>query len=74
MISDGAHREYMLGQLAVDLGLISYEQLEYCLQEQGRDRQPLGQILVSNRFLNLQQLTDVIEMQAQYRKAKASSS
>lgn len=74
MIDKNERAEFRLGELAVSVGLITAEQLNRCLALQSHERLPLGQILLKERLLSLQQLTDVIELQAKIRRFGASNS
>ncbi|PCJ52023.1 MAG: hypothetical protein COA79_24920 [Planctomycetota bacterium] len=59
----------LLGKEAVDMGLLTYEQLEDCIVQQASKlenegiNQKLGEILVSNGFATQEQILELIEFQ-----------
>jgi type IV pilus assembly protein PilB len=52
-----------LGDLLVESGLISAEQLEKALQEQKRSKQKLGDVLLQQGYISETQLIEVLEFQ-----------
>ncbi|MCM3337390.1 GspE/PulE family protein [Paenibacillus sp. MER TA 81-3] len=52
-----------IGELLVDVGLITPTQLQHALAEQAKRKGRLGDILLSEGFINEQQLIEVLEFQ-----------
>lgn len=52
-----------LGDLLVESAIISEEQLQKALQEQGKSKQKLGDLLISQGYITEQQLIEVLEFQ-----------
>lgn len=52
-----------LGDLLIDSGVISEEQLQQALREQGKTKQKLGDSLISQGYITEQQLFEVLEFQ-----------
>lgn len=52
-----------LGDLLVESGVISEEQLQQALREQGKTKQKLGDLLISQGYITEQQLIEVLEYQ-----------
>nr|WP_187434467.1 ATPase, T2SS/T4P/T4SS family [Paenibacillus methanolicus] len=52
-----------LGDLLVESGVISEEQLQQALREQGKTKQKLGDLLISQGYITEQQLIEVLEFQ-----------
>lgn len=58
----GIKRKY-LGELLIDVGMISREQLEECLEEQKKTGERLGKILKTKSYVTEQQLMEIMEYQ-----------
>ena len=52
-----------LGELLIDVGMITQEQLEECLEEQKTSKERLGKILKSKNYVTDQQLMEIMEFQ-----------
>lgn len=52
-----------LGELLIDVGMITEQQLQECLQEQSKTKDRLGAILKSKGYVTDQQLMEVMEYQ-----------
>ncbi len=52
-----------LGELLIDIGMITHEQLEECLKEQKKTGERLGKILKIKGFVTEQQLMEILEFQ-----------
>lgn len=52
-----------LGELLIDVGMITEQQLQECLQEQSKTKDRLGTILKSKGYVTDQQLMEVMEYQ-----------
>ncbi|GLX69294.1 GspE/PulE family protein [Paenibacillus glycanilyticus] len=52
-----------LGDLLVESAIISEEQLQKALQEQGKSKQKLGDLLIAQGYITEQQLIEVLEFQ-----------
>ncbi|TYP70107.1 GspE/PulE family protein [Paenibacillus methanolicus] len=58
-----AVKKKRLGDLLVESGVISEEQLQQALREQGKTKQKLGDLLISQGYITEQQLIEVLEFQ-----------
>lgn len=58
-----AIKKKYLGELLIDVGMITHEQLEECLKEQKTSGERLGKILKAKEYVNEQQLMEIMEYQ-----------
>src|SRR5207244_13279897 len=58
----GLRQEKRLGELLLEGGLLTAEQLEAALAEQKRQRRPLGQILLAQGLVDEKALAGVLSM------------
>lgn len=56
-------RTKRLGDMLLELGLITQEQLKQALEFQSREKGRLGSILIEHNFITERQLIDAIRMQ-----------
>jgi hypothetical protein len=69
-MSNDANREHLLGNLAIELGLITAEQLQSVLEDQAKDKarlgflRQIGTILVTRGLLTQTQLMDLLREQS----------
>jgi hypothetical protein len=69
-MSDNAEREHLLGDLAIEMGLITGEQLRTALEDQAKDKtrfgfvRQMGAILVARGWLTQATLMDLLREQS----------
>ncbi len=59
------HKEARLGNIVLNKGIITRDQLEICLNEGKQKKQALGKILVEKGLINLDQLKRLIQIQVE---------
>jgi hypothetical protein len=79
-MKDDSGRELLLGNLAIELGLISAEQLNSALEDQGQDQarfgfvRQMGSILIARGWISHPQLMDLLREQSMRRARRLSGS
>jgi hypothetical protein len=75
-----ANREHLLGDLAIELGLVTAQQLRSALEDQAQDQtrfgfvRQLGTILVTRGWLTNSQLMDLLREQSMRRARRLRDS
>lgn len=79
-MTDEAGREYLLGNLAIALGLITPQQLSLALEDQANDKirfgyvRQMGTILVARGWLTQPQVMDLLREQSMRRARRLRES
>ena len=69
-----AEKRYLLGEILINLGVLTEEQLNLALKEQeeldsqGRDHKPIGQILLEHGFITPNDLIEAIKIQTKQKE------
>ncbi len=66
--------KYLLGEILINLGVLTEEQLQIALKEQedldkqGKEHKPVGQILLEHGFITPNDLIEAIKIQTKQRE------
>lgn len=67
-------KRYLLGEILINLGVLTEDQLNLALKEQeeldsqGRDHKPIGQILLEHGFITPNDLIEAIKIQTKQKE------
>lgn len=69
-----AEKRYLLGEILINLGVLTEDQLKLALKEQeeldsqGKDHKPIGQILLEHGFITPNDLIEAIKIQTKQKE------
>ena len=67
-------KKYLLGEILINLGVLTEEQLQIALKEQelldskGKEHKPVGQLLLEHGFISPNDLIEAIKVQTKKRE------